>query len=210
MAKRRGGKRIRSRVLPILGGLGLTIVVLMVQEFDHGLLKAFRDRLDWLIYDVRLNSTLTGDPPSRPDITIIDIDEASLRAEGQWPWPRARIADLVDRLVEYGVIVTSFDVVFAEAEENFARHALREITPHLSPEARPVASGLLEQAADLVDGDRRLVESIRNARDNGMDVASMSLGGGFSQTVRSPLGAVRSRSSSFPARTSASVMTAAK
>ena len=28
-------------------------------------------------------------------VSVVDIDEASLKAFGQWPWPRTRIADLV-------------------------------------------------------------------------------------------------------------------
>ncbi|HET9688641.1 MAG TPA: CHASE2 domain-containing protein, partial [Pseudolabrys sp.] len=31
-------------------------------------------------------------------VVIIDIDEKSLKAFGQWPWPRTRVADLITRL----------------------------------------------------------------------------------------------------------------
>src|SRR5206468_3811987 len=30
-------------------------------------------------------------------VRIIDVDEESLRRFGQWPWPRTRLAELVDR-----------------------------------------------------------------------------------------------------------------
>jgi adenylate cyclase len=47
---------------------------------------------------------------------IVDIDEESLKALGQWPWPRTVIADLVDRLAGLGAAAIGFDVIFAEPD----------------------------------------------------------------------------------------------
>src|SRR5438874_13554298 len=52
---------------------------------------------------------------ARP-VTIIDIDEKSLAKLGQWPWPRTRIADLIQNLTSNGAVAIGFDVVFAEAD----------------------------------------------------------------------------------------------
>ena len=49
-------------------------------------------------------------------VKIIDIDEASLSRLGQWPWPRSRLADLVDRLRELGAAAIVFDMLFAEPD----------------------------------------------------------------------------------------------
>jgi adenylate cyclase len=49
-------------------------------------------------------------------VVIVDIDEKSLKALGQWPWPRTRVADLVTRLTKLGAVVIGFDVVFSEAD----------------------------------------------------------------------------------------------
>ena len=49
-------------------------------------------------------------------VRIVDIDDASLERLGQWPWPRTRVAHLIDRLNEMGAAVIAFDVVFAEAD----------------------------------------------------------------------------------------------
>ena len=49
-------------------------------------------------------------------VAIIDIDEASLKAIGQWPWPRTVVADLVTKLKEQGALVIGFDVIFAEPD----------------------------------------------------------------------------------------------
>ena len=68
-------------------------------------------------------------PFQRP-VVIVDIDEASLRAHGQWPWPRTLVADLVEKLKASGSAAIGFDVIFAEADRmspaNVAR-ALRDL-----------------------------------------------------------------------------------
>ncbi len=38
-------------------------------------------------------------------VAIVDIDEASLKEIGQWPWPRTLVADLITRLKEQGALV---------------------------------------------------------------------------------------------------------
>jgi adenylate cyclase len=52
---------------------------------------------------------------ARP-VAIADIDEASLKEIGQWPWPRTVVADLVTRLRELGAAAVGFDIVFAEPD----------------------------------------------------------------------------------------------
>jgi len=49
-------------------------------------------------------------------VVIVDVDEASLKRYGQWPWPRTLVADLVTRLTELGSIGIAFDVLFAEPD----------------------------------------------------------------------------------------------
>ena len=56
--------------------------------------------------------------PFVPDspVVIVDIDERSIAEQGQWPWPRTVIGDLVDRLTVMGANVIGFDVIFSEAD----------------------------------------------------------------------------------------------
>jgi adenylate cyclase len=51
-------------------------------------------------------------------VTIVDIDEKSLADPrlGQWPWPRTRIADIINNLTRLGAVVIAFDAVFSEPD----------------------------------------------------------------------------------------------
>jgi adenylate cyclase len=58
---------------------------------------------------------LRASPASESRIAIVDIDEASLGAIGPWPWPRARIADLLERLIgDFGARGVALDLVLPE------------------------------------------------------------------------------------------------
>ena len=58
-----------------------------------------------------------GPRPASGRVVIVAIDERSVAAEGRWPWSRAKMARLVDRLAAGGVAATGFDVVFAEEDQ---------------------------------------------------------------------------------------------
>ncbi|MFO1381153.1 MAG: adenylate/guanylate cyclase domain-containing protein [Chitinivorax sp.] len=45
-------------------------------------------------------------------VVLIDIDEASLRELGPWPWPRGQVAELARRLEDYGARKQIYDIVF--------------------------------------------------------------------------------------------------
>ena len=49
-------------------------------------------------------------------VAVVDIDEDSLKAIGQWPWPRTTVADLVTRITQAGALTIGFDVIFPEPD----------------------------------------------------------------------------------------------
>ena len=55
-------------------------------------------------------------PQTSFPVVIVDIDEASLKAIGQWPWPRTTVADLVTRITQLGAAAIGFDVIFSEPD----------------------------------------------------------------------------------------------
>ncbi len=155
--------------MPIAGGIAITLLVVFLHQADSGVLRAVRDRLDWLVYDLRFNQTLPADPVPHRDVVIVDIDEASLAEVGHFPWPRSVLAQLIDRLVEAGVVVVGFDIVFAEDEENPIRQVLREATPLLGDNAARLGE-LLAPVDEELDGDLLFARSISAAREAGIDI----------------------------------------
>lgn len=70
---------------------------------------------EWL-RDVFVELRATDAP--EPRIVVVDIDETSTERLGPWPWPRARVADLVETLLgDYGVRGVALDIVFPDAAD---------------------------------------------------------------------------------------------
>jgi len=86
-------------------------------------------------------------------VRIIDLDDESLEAIGQWPWPRTVIAELVRTLVDdYHVAAVAFDVVFAEPD--------RTSPAQLADTLQGVDADLREQILALPDNDEYFAEVI--------------------------------------------------
>jgi len=129
----------------VLLGLGLAL-----RYADPGPIQTLR----LAVFDTY--QTIKPRPYADAPVRIVDIDEASMSRYGQWPWSRARIAELVDRLGEAGAAAIVFSIVFAEPERDLAadlQERLREST---------VSEALGDVLAALGDagGDDALAASI--------------------------------------------------
>lgn len=117
MAKTRNPGRIRLAIRIAISASLLAVFALHVRGT---LTLGVVERVESYLYDVRVRMTLESGIDDR--ITIIDIDEKSLAIEGQWPWPRDKVARLVDTLFDgYGVRMLGFDAYFPEPEASPAR-----------------------------------------------------------------------------------------
>ena len=74
------------------------------------------DLIELKTYDLRFVSR--GSVPPSPAVVMAVIDEKSLATEGRWPWPRSKIAALIDLLSRDGVRVIGLDIAFTEPDEN--------------------------------------------------------------------------------------------
>src|SRR5262245_19084167 len=81
-------------------------------------------RLRALVFDTYQRLDPRAFDPALP-VRVVDIDEASLKAVGQWPWPRTVLADLVDKLAAGGAAAIGFDIVFPEPDRMSPANALR-------------------------------------------------------------------------------------
>ncbi|MBL6986845.1 MAG: adenylate/guanylate cyclase domain-containing protein [Methylobacter sp.] len=91
------------------------ITLLFMAHTAHWLPISTLQRMENILYDLRLRTTVVNTIDQR--IVIIDIDEESLAKEGRWPWRRDKLAYMVDMLFDYyNVKLLGFDVVFSEPD----------------------------------------------------------------------------------------------
>jgi adenylate cyclase len=150
---------LKGRRLPVVLGLVLTLLVASLQVLPPDGIGSLIDRLDNLIYDQRYN--LMSKPSVNPEhkIVVVDIDERSLQAEGQWPWDRFKLGQLLERLTEYGVLVTGFDITFPEPQRN----TVRDIAAR--SDELTLDTAFVEQLRTLeqeLDADRYFAQAIAN------------------------------------------------
>ena len=77
-------------------------------------------------FDNRLRDylfTFRGEIPNSGNVVIIDIDEASLKQLGQWPWSRNKVSKIIENLNGANIGIIGMDIVFAE-EDNSSPHAI--------------------------------------------------------------------------------------
>jgi CHASE2 domain-containing sensor protein/signal transduction histidine kinase len=105
------GARLTGRRALVEWGLVATLSALLVGWMA---LTPAADGADHLIYDALMRAEAG---PADEDIVIIAIDDRSLEALGQWPWPRDLHARLIDRLTQAGAGPVAYDVLFTEASQ---------------------------------------------------------------------------------------------
>ncbi len=70
--------------------------------------------LDNSIYDSFLKSA--GRARITDQVVVTDIDDISLAAVGQWPWPRYRIATLLQSVQQHSPALIGVDIIFPEPD----------------------------------------------------------------------------------------------
>lgn len=101
----------KRRLLPGLFGVLIVLSLLGVRAADPYPVQVLRE-ISFDLYQRLKPRDIPRDAPIR----VIDVDEASLASIGQWPWPRDKLAMLVDRLTELGAAAVVFDMMFAEPD----------------------------------------------------------------------------------------------
>jgi adenylate cyclase len=86
---------------------------------------------------------------------FVDLDDESLSRLGQWPWPRIKVAELVDRLKQAGAAAIALDIVFSEPDRTSPRQIV-ELWP-TTPETETLRQSIsaLPGPSDRQGGKRR-------------------------------------------------------
>ena len=102
----------RNVATVFLLGIGVSALVAGLSAMRVGPLA----RLD----DALLDALIAASAPSEPaaHAVVVDIDDVSLSAVGQWPWPRYRIASLVDRIAAARPTTIALDILMPEDDRS--------------------------------------------------------------------------------------------
>ena len=142
--------------------LSLAVIVLMLLHVSDALPQKFIQKLENYSYDVRLNWLMPNTVDNR--IVIVDIDEKSLLEQGRWPWPRNKMATLMNRLFDtYHINTLGFDVVFAEKDESSGLKNLELMQQQYLKDDASFADALVKIKPQL-DYDALFAESFKNRK----------------------------------------------
>ena len=89
-------------------------------------------------------------------VTIVAIDDKSLAALGQWPWPRTVLAELIGAIDRHQPAAIGVDVLMPEAD--------RLSPDRLAEQARPHDPALAQRLSELPSNDRVLAAAVAAAR----------------------------------------------
>ena len=138
----------------------MTLMVLGIYYLD----PHFLNILELKTLDLRFLSR--GKIPTSEKVALVTIDEKSLDELGRWPWPRTRMAQLLDALVKAEAGVVGFDIVWAEPDENSDLKSLTAVKQKLAELklSNRELDRFLAEALKTADSDRILAESLARSQ----------------------------------------------
>jgi class 3 adenylate cyclase/CHASE2 domain-containing sensor protein len=183
----------RKLLLPtLLFGAGLTLAVILL------------DALGWLapldnwFYDQRALHCQQFAPAPTTQLVHLDVDDRALDVIGRWPWPRSKLAIILDELVRARPKAVATDIIFPEPEgltyapapdgsiratdnDALCAAALRRLDCAVVPAAlfsgksivSPLAVAMLDElTADVELGEGELVDRLRRRGFTGPSLAA--------------------------------------
>lgn len=148
---------LKQKLLPIIAGFIIIYIACFLKITHQNSIQIFMQRLDNNVYDTYLKLDLNPSIIKEAPIVIIDIDEKSLAQAGRWPWPRNKLADLINKLHQKGVTVMALDMAFPEPELNDIDSILRNpsLKQHYSRIIKP-----LEELRNDYNHDLKFAQSL--------------------------------------------------
>ncbi|WP_229499861.1 SpoIIE family protein phosphatase [Pseudoduganella ginsengisoli] len=140
------GLRRRGRPTAMALALGFVLLVLWLPEGPlPGLQLALFDGYQKAMPRERKNAA----------VQIVAIDEASLKRFGQWPWPRDRLAELLDKMAEQQPLAIGLDIFMPEADLT-SPEALAARLPDAAPAVISALKAMPRHDVQLAKAMRRI------------------------------------------------------
>ena len=87
-------------------------------------------------------------------VVVVEIDEYTLHQVGEWPWPRTKLAELVQRIAESGAVAIGLDMILSEPDQT----SPEALIPRLGADQREVIAAL----SAMTPNDARLADVMRD------------------------------------------------
>ncbi len=144
-----------------LNAFTVSVLITLLSLYIYSLNLPFFKLLELKAYDFKIS--LRGTRPVSGQVVIVAIDKPSLKREDRWPWPRTRLAKLVDKLSESDAAVIGFDVLFPDRETYVSLNKVKNkiAKKDLSGIDRKKLVNLLKKVSDL---DAKFPDAIRRSK----------------------------------------------
>jgi CHASE2 domain-containing sensor protein/tRNA A-37 threonylcarbamoyl transferase component Bud32 len=131
---------------------------------------SFFESLEKVIYEIEMRLD-TPRNPGESKVSIVNIDDKSIRKVGQWPWPRHIIAEMITILKNNGAKLIGIDIMFSDKEQNQALEEIRHLGNEIigkkhiyTPgKAREWILTRLKEIENRLDNDRTLFETVEKS-----------------------------------------------
>jgi PAS domain S-box-containing protein len=140
-------KRLTRTIL--LYGLVLTLLIVTTYLIHPRFINNINNRTTDAVM------TFSKSKPVSGSVVIVDLDEKSLSKYGQWPWPRYRLAQLLNKINVLGAGSIGLDLILAEPDRTSPKNWQATIGRELGYQVD--ISGIPEKVAD---NDRFLAETL--------------------------------------------------
>ena len=142
--------------------LSALLVIVLVILYLIG--PRFLEVMEYKALDLRF--VLRGTIQPGPEVVIAVIDEKSVDEVGRWPWPRSKIAELVQTLADHSAKVIALDIGFFEPDANTNIGLIEKLGKEIGRLGVHNArlTQFLKHEKDLADNDLILAQTIKNVK----------------------------------------------
>lgn len=111
-----------QRIITLWRGRAVGVAVLLLCLILNGLL--FDNSSQVRLAQIDLYQQLSPRVQESDLPLIVAIDERSIAEQGQWPWPRTKVADLVLKTAKAGPLAVGLDILFLDPDRQSPKAAL--------------------------------------------------------------------------------------
>jgi signal transduction histidine kinase/HPt (histidine-containing phosphotransfer) domain-containing protein/ActR/RegA family two-component response regulator len=145
----------KPAVGPGIRGLALAFFVTLILAIMAVTRPTALKFTEFKIYDLFLRSSPESNVPALP--VIVTLDEKAVRKFGQWPWPRYRVALLLQKIKRLGGLTIGLDMLFPEPDRTSPKVLVEQLERDLQVRAK--VTGLPDE---LIDNDQLLARILAN------------------------------------------------